>query len=94
MHDLKNVRDAHGGVLLLAACNLLLKVTCSLLLNLKVKVTLPRWIFSFLDCTNGTKLRNAPHIPSRNVPTKSILLKKKPDKFCYKILPQKLDTLF
>ena len=45
----KNVKNTHGAVLILA-CNF-------------TKLTLLHGCFShFLNCTNGTKLRNAPHI--------------------------------
>ena len=45
-----NVKNSHGGVLLSLA-------------TLLLKVTLLHGCFSrFLDCTNGTKLRNASHI--------------------------------
>ena len=45
LYNLKNVKNTHGGVLIL------------------VKIKTPPWVFSrFLDCTNGTKSHNAPHI--------------------------------
>ena len=48
LYNLKNVKKHPGSVLLLATF---------------VKVTLLHGCFSrFLDCTNGTKSRNAPHI--------------------------------
>ena len=46
LYNLKNVKNTHGGVLLLV-----------------LKVTLLHGCFSrFLNCTKGTKSRNAPHI--------------------------------
>ena len=50
---LKSVKNTHGGVLILVklqaeACNF-------------TKGNIPPWVFSrFLNCTNGTKSRNAP----------------------------------
>ena len=47
-HDLKNVKNTHGGVLLLVK----LQAEASLTSNT------PPWVFfTFLNCTNGTKLR-------------------------------------
>ena len=47
---LKNVKNTHGGVLILKPATLL-------------KLTLLYGRFSrFLNCTNGTKSRNAPHV--------------------------------
>ena len=55
-YNLKNVKNnTHGGVLLLVkkqdeACNF-------------TKSNAPSWVFSrFLNCTNSTKSRNAPHM--------------------------------
>ena len=46
VYSLKNVENTHGGVLILV-----------------LKVTLLHGCFShFLNCTNGTKLRNASHV--------------------------------
>ena len=59
LHNLKNVKNTHGGVLLLVkleaeACN------CT---TSKIKVTLLHGCFSrFLNCKNDTKLRKASHI--------------------------------
>ena len=52
LHNLKNVKNTHGGVLILA-----------------LKLTLLRSCFSrLLNCTNGTKSRNAPHTtPIKNL---------------------------
>ena len=50
LYNLKNVKNTHGGVLLLAklqaeACNF-------------TKSNTPPWVFfTFLNCTNGTKSR-------------------------------------
>ena len=49
------MKNIHGGVLVLVACNF---TKISLL-----KLTLLHGYFSrFLNCTNGTKSRNAPHL--------------------------------
>ena len=48
LYNLKNMKNTHGGVLLLAT---LLKVTLFYGCFLR-----------FLNCTNGTKSRNASHI--------------------------------
>ena len=54
----KTVKNTHGGVLILVklkafACNF-------------TKINTPPWVFfTFLNCTNGTKLRNALHMPNR-----------------------------
>ena len=55
LNNLKNVKNTQGGVLLLVK----LQVTaCNL-----IKVTFLHGCFShFLNCTNGTKSRNAPYI--------------------------------
>ena len=56
-HNLKNVKNTYGGVLLLV------KEPATLL-----KVTLLHGCFSrFLICTNGTKSRKAPHITWANL---------------------------
>ena len=55
LYNLKNVKNSHGGVLVLlklkaSACNF-------------TKINASPWVFSrFLNCTNATKSRNAPHI--------------------------------
>ena len=51
LHNLKNVKNTNGGVCLFASvCNF-------------TKSNIPPWVFScFLNCTNGTKTRNASHI--------------------------------
>ena len=47
LRNLKIMKNTHGGVLLLKACNFAISNT-------------PPWLFlRFLICTNGTKLRNA-----------------------------------
>ena len=52
LHNLKNVKNTHGGVLILVKCGL---KSATLL-----KLTLLHECFSrFLNCTNGTKSRNA-----------------------------------
>ena len=51
MYNLKNVKNTHGGVLLLVKPATLLKVTL-------LHGCFPR----FLDCTNDTKSRKASHI--------------------------------
>ena len=54
----KNVKNTHGGVSILvkfqaSACNF-------------TKIYTPLWVFfTFLNCANGTKLRNAPHMKYR-----------------------------
>ena len=51
LHDLKNVKNTHGGVLLLLKLKDLLKIT------------LFNWCFArFLNCTNDTKSRKASYI--------------------------------
>ena len=56
LYNLKNLKNTHGGVLILV------KLPATLL-----KSTLLHGCFSrFLNCTNGTKSRSASHIP--NVP--------------------------
>ena len=52
LYSLKNVKDAHGGVLLLVKVRLL---AC----NFTKSNTHPWVFFMFLDCTNGTKSCNA-----------------------------------
>ena len=55
LYNLKNVKNTHGGVLLLVK----LQAKPATLL----KVTLLHGCFSrFLNCTNGTKSRSASHI--------------------------------
>ena len=57
-YNLKNVKNTHGGVLLLVPVTLL-------------KVTLHHGCFSrFLNCTNGTKSRNASRMVFGNIPRK------------------------
>ena len=51
LHNLKNVKNTHGGVLLLVKLQVL---DC----NFTKSKTLSWVIFMFLNCTNGTKLRN------------------------------------
>ena len=54
LHNLKNVKNTHGGVLILVK---LQASTCNF-----IKINTPPWVFSrFLSCTNGNKSRNAPH---------------------------------
>ena len=54
LYNLKNLKNTHRRVLILV---------CSLQPATLVKLTLLHGCFSrFSDCTNGTKLRNAPHI--------------------------------
>ena len=54
LYNLKNVKNTHGGVLILVklhakACNF-------------TKINTSTWVFArFLNCTNSTKSRNAPH---------------------------------
>ena len=51
LYNLKNVKNAHGGVLLLVKFQTK---------SLQLKLTLLHGCFSrFYNCTNGTKLRNA-----------------------------------
>ena len=53
-HNLKNVKNTHGGVLLLVK----LQAKC-----LQLKVTLIRGCFSrFSNCTNGTKSCKTSHL--------------------------------
>ena len=55
LHNLKNMKNSHGGVLILvklhaAACNF-------------AKINTPPWVFfTFFNCTNGTKSHNTTHI--------------------------------
>ena len=59
LYILKNVKNTHGGVLILV--KLLILVLVKLLILLKL--TLLHGCFSrFSYCTNGTKSRNASHI--------------------------------
>ena len=54
LYNLKNVKNSHGGVLILTRFRL---KPATLL-----KLTLLHWYFSrFLNCTNGTKSRNTSH---------------------------------
>ena len=56
LHNLKNLKNTHGGVLILV--KLQAKVTL-------LKLTLLHGCFScFLNCANGTKSRNASHMVS------------------------------
>ena len=48
-YDLKNVKNTDGGVLLLVC-------------NFTKSKTPPRVFFTFWNCTNGTKSRNASHL--------------------------------
>ena len=58
LYDLKNLKNTHGEVLLLVK----LQAEVLILENL-LKVTLLRGCLSrFLNCTNGTKSRNAPYM--------------------------------
>ena len=51
LYNLKTVKNAHGGVLLLVK------------LQAFTKSNTPPWAFSyFLNCKNGTKSRNASHM--------------------------------
>ena len=53
--QIKNMRNTHGGVLLL--------VSCRLQSSTLLKVTLLHGCFScFLNCTSGTKLHNTSHL--------------------------------
>ena len=55
LNNLKNVKSTHGGVLSLKPATLL-------------KLILLHGCFSrFLNCTNGTKLRNASYIPPEKI---------------------------
>ena len=48
LYNLKNVKNTHVGVLILGNFT---------------KISTPPWMFfTFLNCTNGTKQRNAPHL--------------------------------
>ena len=58
LYNLKNVKNTHGGVLILV------KLQASSL-QLKL-ILLHRCFLRFLNCTNGTKSRNAPHIIHAN----------------------------
>ena len=61
LYNLKNVKNAHGGVLLL----LKLQVT---------KSNTPPWAFlTFFNCTNGTKLRKASHISNQSINLESLM---------------------
>ena len=58
LYNLKNVKNTHGGGLLLVK---FLAEAC--------KSNTPPWmffLFFFLNCTNGTKLRKASHIETVN----------------------------
>ena len=58
LHNLKNVRNTHGGVLLLVKLQAL---ACNF-----TKRNTPPWMFlRFLNCTNDTKSRNGSQIPNR-----------------------------
>ena len=54
-YNLKNVKNTHGGVMILVK---LQASACSF-----TEINTPPWVyFMFLNCTNGTKSRNGPHI--------------------------------
>ena len=56
LHNLKNVKNTHGGLLLLVK---LQAKSLQLYLN-----NTPPWVFfTFLICKNATKSRKASHIP-------------------------------
>ena len=55
LYNLKNVKNTHGRVLFLVK---LQAEAC----NFTKSNTPPGCFLRFLNCTNGTKLRNAPHI--------------------------------
>ena len=56
LYNFKILKNTHGGVLILVKL-------CRLKPATLIKLTLHRWWFScFLNGTNGTKSRNAPHI--------------------------------
>ena len=58
LHNLKNLKNVHGGVLLL------LKLAC----NFTTKSNTPPWVFSrFWNCEKGSKSRNASHISMQHV---------------------------
>ena len=59
LYNLKNVKNTHGGALLLVKLQASLKVT---LLH-----------GQFLDCTNGTKSRNASHVVNSYLTSKFCL---------------------
>ena len=67
LYNLKNVKNTHGGLLLLVKSQALKAATV-------LKVTLLHGCFSrFLNCTNGSKSRNTSHIPlSKNIPVNPI----------------------
>ena len=68
-YNLKNVKNTHGGMLLLVKLQALKPATLQ-------KVTLFHGYFSrFLNCTNGTKSRNASHITSCEVYYMNIRIK-------------------
>ena len=55
LYNLKNVKSTHGGLFMLVK---LQASTCNF-----TKISTPPWVFlCFLNCTNGAKSRNAPHI--------------------------------
>ena len=55
LYNLKNVKKTHGGVLILEK---LQAETCNF-----TEINTPPWVFfTLLNCTNGTKSRNASHI--------------------------------
>ena len=56
LHNLKNVKNAHGGVLLLVV-----KLQ-AFSLQLTKNNTPPRVFSRFLNCTNDTKSHNASHV--------------------------------
>ena len=61
LYNLKNVKNADGGVLLLVK----LQVT---------KSNTPPWAFlTFFNCTNGTKLRQASHISNQSINLESLM---------------------
>ena len=55
LYNLKNVKNTHGGVLILVK----LQAT---------KINTPPWaFFTFLNCTNGIKSRKAPHFRNKTL---------------------------
>ena len=74
LHNLKNVKITHGGVLILVKSLIVIPLNSCKVYSFKLipvkfaysnsfKLTLLHWCFSrFLNCRNGTKLCNASHI--------------------------------
>ena len=65
LYNFKSVKNVHGGVLILVK------------LQASGKINPPPWVFfTFLNCTNGTKLRKAPQIRLSFLNGSPILLKR------------------